>query len=232
MTACAAAVCFAFVEHVNKVSRLTAEIGVGEFRDFPIDRPSMRIGSSEGAEIRLTGDQEVVPNHARIESADGIDSIVAAHGKVSVNGAQVSQSRLSQGDRIAIGTSLLTYVNAGTAQWTPVWKVPNFEPTPVTEERPHATYLEDSNGFFRALTLGSNAVGRAQGCAVAIADNSVSRVHAEIVVSTQGAIVKDLGSQNGTYVNACKLDAACPLVDGDLLHFGGATFRYRSVRPD
>jgi HD-GYP domain-containing protein (c-di-GMP phosphodiesterase class II)/pSer/pThr/pTyr-binding forkhead associated (FHA) protein len=64
-------------------------------------------------------------------------------------------------------------------------------------------------------------VGRLGTCEVALDDASVSRVHAEIVETKRGWVVRDLGSTNGTFLNGTRvgrLDA--PVREGDILQFG------------
>ena len=63
-------------------------------------------------------------------------------------------------------------------------------------------------------------IGRRPGHALQILDNSVSGQHAEIVLDAQGALLKDLGSTNGTKVRGARI-VETRLADGDRIHFGG-----------
>ena len=76
--------------------------------------------------------------------------------------------------------------------------------------------------------LGTNTllVGRGDDCDLRIPDHSVSRRHAEIEPSTQGFVVTDLGSTNGTFVNDQPLDGPETLQDGDYLRVGNCIYRY------
>jgi diguanylate cyclase (GGDEF)-like protein len=65
-------------------------------------------------------------------------------------------------------------------------------------------------------------VGRRDDCDVQIRDDGVSRRHATIEVRGEGAILRDLGSANGTYVNGKRTPEA-RLVDGARVHVGGQT---------
>jgi len=51
------------------------------------------------------------------------------------------------------------------------------------------------------LAEGTSAVGQGEGCDVTLTDRYVSRRHCEIEVSPLDAVVRDLGSKNGTLVN-------------------------------
>lgn len=76
--------------------------------------------------------------------------------------------------------------------------------------------------------LGTNTllVGRGDDCDLRIPDHSVSRRHAKIEPSTQGFVVTDLGSTNGTFVNDQPLDGPETLQDGDYLRVGNCIYRY------
>ncbi|MFM0640709.1 FHA domain-containing protein [Paraburkholderia metrosideri] len=58
--------------------------------------------------------------------------------------------------------------------------------------------------------------------------NYISRRHAHIFLKSGELYLEDLGSTNGTFVGGKRLDeTALPLVEGDLLAFGGDHFVYR-----
>jgi pSer/pThr/pTyr-binding forkhead associated (FHA) protein len=56
---------------------------------------------------------------------------------------------------------------------------------------------------------------------------SVSRRHARIVVSSQGAIVEDLGSKNGTLLRKDRITEATHLADLDELQVGSVRLMVR-----
>lgn len=73
------------------------------------------------------------------------------------------------------------------------------------------------------LTSGKQLViGRRDDCDVQIRDEGVSRRHARIEVRGEGAILRDLGSANGTWV-AGKRESEARLVDGTRVQVGGQT---------
>ncbi|HEY2023878.1 FHA domain-containing protein, partial [Paraburkholderia sp.] len=58
--------------------------------------------------------------------------------------------------------------------------------------------------------------------------NYISRRHAHVFLKGGELYVEDLGSTNGTFVNGKRLDeSAQPLVEGDIVAFGGDHFVYR-----
>jgi len=72
------------------------------------------------------------------------------------------------------------------------------------------------------LAFGENVVGREAGCALTIPSGLVSRRHARIVVTVQGATVVDLGSKNGTLVGGRRIEQETWLADGDEIRIGPA----------
>lgn len=85
-------------------------------------------------------------------------------------------------------------------------------------DTPHLR-LEESGETF-CLVDGVTTVGRGAGVDIRLADPSVSRLHAEVVVRGPFVYVSDLGlSTNGTRVNGRPI-AKRVLLDGDVLSFG------------
>jgi predicted component of type VI protein secretion system len=69
-------------------------------------------------------------------------------------------------------------------------------------------------------------VGRNTDCAIRIPVSSVSRQHCEITLDDRKAVIKDLGSSNGTYVNRAMV-AEHTLASGDHICIGPAVFVVR-----
>jgi chromosome segregation ATPase len=68
-------------------------------------------------------------------------------------------------------------------------------------------------------------IGRAAGCELQIDSGSVSRHHALVLVGPREAIIEDLNSTNGVFVNGRKVSRQ-PLSDGDAVTIGEIQFRY------
>ena len=68
-------------------------------------------------------------------------------------------------------------------------------------------------------------IGRAAGCELQIESGSVSRHHALVLVGPREAIIEDLNSTNGVFVNGRKVSRQ-PLSDGDAVTIGEIQFRY------
>lgn len=63
-------------------------------------------------------------------------------------------------------------------------------------------------------------IGRAEGCAIALDDKTASQLHARLFRRDGRLFVEDLGSTNGTYLNAKPVSAAVALRRGDKLTIG------------
>jgi hypothetical protein len=76
-----------------------------------------------------------------------------------------------------------------------------------------------------ALTKRSMTVGRSPRCDLQIMTDFVSREHARISVVDDAAVIEDLGSRNGVFVNAVKVSRQ-RLQQGDLITIGETQFRF------
>jgi len=63
-------------------------------------------------------------------------------------------------------------------------------------------------------------VGRGLDCEIRLADTSLSRRHARLLVQESGCSIEDLGSSNGTFVNGERVSGELALAAGDIVHFG------------
>src|SRR5262249_41126838 len=68
------------------------------------------------------------------------------------------------------------------------------------------------------------SVGTARDNALPVADFTVSRYHLDVSVKPGGILVTDLGSTNGTYIGAVRIERAI-VPPGTLLKLGGTTIR-------
>jgi pSer/pThr/pTyr-binding forkhead associated (FHA) protein len=64
------------------------------------------------------------------------------------------------------------------------------------------------------------SIGRDASCDLAIADMSVSRLHAQLERTPDGWLLSDLESTNGTRVNGWRVRGKVPVRAGDLVSFG------------
>jgi len=79
------------------------------------------------------------------------------------------------------------------------------------------------------LDRGENVIGRMPDARVWIDTTKVSRRHARIIVSGGRAVIEDLGSKNGTFLNGRKIASAVALADDDEIRLGLMPLTFRVV---
>jgi nitrite reductase (NADH) large subunit len=170
-----------------------------------------------------------------------------------VNEQQVTApTTLADGDAIRVGTTRISFAQpkpapvpapAPSAPAEPTSQIP---PSPVGPAvsglfvRPES--LEDTGilgtGISGALEgagrryelLGSQiSLGRDPEADVSIEDPAVSSTHAQITLHEGALYLRDLGSRNGTWVNAQQVTTPHLLREGDVVHVGETDLTFRSV---
>jgi pSer/pThr/pTyr-binding forkhead associated (FHA) protein len=104
-------------------------------------------------------------------------------------------------------------------------------PPPVVEPRPHGRLTlirpDGSEGGTHELEEGDNRIGRQHG-ALFENDGYLSPSHAEILVTADGALIRDAGSLNGVF---CKMTDEEELAPGDVFRIGQELLRYDVIPP-
>ena len=80
------------------------------------------------------------------------------------------------------------------------------------------------SGLLEGAAGGRLVLGRAPGCQLVFADDTVSRRHAELRLDEGRWMLRDLGSANGTWVNGRRVMEA-EVAPGDDLQLGGCALR-------
>jgi hypothetical protein len=104
-------------------------------------------------------------------------------------------------------------------------KIAGRPPPPVDERAGPALVCLTGDAPPRVALGPSTTFGRGSQCDVQILTHYVSREHARIVVTRDGATIEDLGSRNGVYVNATKVTRQ-RLKPGDSIKIGETQFRF------
>jgi ABC transport system ATP-binding/permease protein len=157
---------------------------------IPIHERELLIGSSQDADLTLTGD-EVAPEHAQIESTEAGHVVVdrgSAFGTY-VNGDRLVRNErrpLERGDTIAIAQQLFHYVPAGDRgrRLAPI--------SPVD-----AGHVRAAHDRF--------TIGRSSDCDLVLDHPTISAQHALIRMAEGRTWIEDLGSSTGVRVNGIRL---------------------------
>ncbi len=81
------------------------------------------------------------------------------------------------------------------------------------------------------LEANETTIGRDPSNSIFLNDMTVSRAHAKIVRNAAGALIEDLGSLNGTWVDGAIVNSA-PLHDGSSVQIGTFTLIYHESRAE
>ena len=84
-----------------------------------------------------------------------------------------------------------------------------------------------------ALAVGEHVIGRDPDVEVRVDQSTVSRRHARLVVTTEGAVLEAFVSKNGTFLGSERVSGPVQLTDGDAIRVGSVqmTFHVRTSLP-
>lgn len=192
-------------------SEVTYELGEEE---------GLIVGRDEQADVVLPS-KRVSRRHCRLYTQAGqlfIEDLESQNG-VYVGGARVSGTvELRPGPAVEIGEFKLQVKRAGSASGRGA----------QAEEQDVLRGVGARSGQTLVLKPGTLVVGRDSSADVTIADDSVSRRHAELHHVDGAWVVRDLGSSNGTFVNEQPLPTPTDrtLKAGDRLRFGDTVWQF------
>lgn len=95
----------------------------------------------------------------------------------------------------------------------------------------HWTYLLRYAGREIPLSEGDIVLGRSRSCGVRIDEETVSRSHALLCLRRGQAMVRDLGSSNGLFINGQRALHEAPIRSGDVIGLGSATMSLMILPP-
>lgn len=224
------------VQELTKAAWLRVEAGRLRGREYRLERATAILGRAEESDVGLFGDPGVVARHARIDRSGATYTLkdLSIQQGTYLNGERVESAQLREGDRIKLGNYELAFHLKGGAAGSEASRPAIVRSTPVAPSTSAAAaraadpYLVDAQG--RRIMLRAEAatrVGRALDNDVVVEHASVSRHHAALAASNGGFELRDLNSQNGTWVGGRRITETM-LRDGDSIRFGDAEYTFRS----
>jgi pSer/pThr/pTyr-binding forkhead associated (FHA) protein len=198
-----------------------------------------RLGDGVDADVRVDGDA-ALGVQAIVDVAGGTggteQAVIrrAAEGSaVRVNGVPlVDPTPLMHGDKVEIGGKELLYSDdskAGATQYVSQSDVAAL--APKRSGPPRATAATGGrlvslvDGKEYTIVDGGISIGRDASCGVVVAQNEVSRKHAEVAPVEHGYEVRDF-SANGVFVNGERIETSQILSRADVIRVGTEEFRF------
>ncbi len=221
------------VHELTKSAWVTVEAGRLKGRQYRLDGAISSIGRAEENRVGLFGDPSVQARHAVIERhGDGyVLRGLAVQDGTFLNGERVESASLKDGDRIRIGSYELSF-HLRQVPATAVSPASRLQPIAVmaapNADAVSGPCLIDAAGNRFPLRSGEpTRIGRALDNDIVISHSSVSRHHASVEARNGAFELRDLASQNGTFVGGERISEA-PLRDGDTVRFGEAALTFRA----
>jgi len=227
------------VQELTKAAWITVEQGRLRGRQYRVEGARATIGRAEENPIGLFGDPLVQQRHAVIErrGADYVIRNLAVQEGTFVNGKRIESVDLHDGDRINIGGYEMMFHLRGTsaaARQQASLAVDAVNPAHVATRLAGANAkvdgpsLLDASGQPYPVHAGAvTRIGRALDNEIVVSHSSVSRHHASIENSNGAFVVRDLNSQNGTFVGNRRVTEPTRVIDGDIIRVGDAQFTFR-----
>jgi len=239
------------VHQLTKSAWLAVEAGRLKGRQFRLEGSTVTLGRAEENTVGLFGDPGVQPRHATISHQGASYTLknLAVQAGTLVNGNRVETVPLHDGDRVKISNYELTFhlrTDKRARESAPVTAVArayaggnsvSSQPsitnsadagsTAASAVRDNAYLLDASGQQFALLSGAPTRIGRALDNDIVVADASVSRHHASIEYRNGGFVLRDLTSQNGTWIGGQRVTEA-PLGPGAALRLGDALFTFHA----
>ncbi len=219
------------VQELTKAAWLTVDAGRLKGRQYRLEGGISSIGRAEENPVGLFGDTAVQARHAVIERRGNdyvLRGLAVADGTF-LNGERIETATLHDSDRIRIGSYELSFHLRGVRPSSVrVGSGPSQIYAPPQPAMSSGAVLVDAQGRSFPLRTGTETkIGRATDNDIVLGDASVSRHHAAIESSNGNFRMRDLGSQNGTFVRGERVNEA-PLNNGDPVRVGDASFTFRA----
>jgi pSer/pThr/pTyr-binding forkhead associated (FHA) protein len=206
-------------------------------QQFPLEAGTTRVGAGGDADIPLPADPGL-GIQALIEQPGGGPMTIrrATPGAtVRVNGVQLGAepTPLIHGDKVEIGGMVLRFADDAKGGATQFVSADQVAAMAGARRAGAARATAASGGRLVSLVDGKEyevparglVIGREASCDVVVAQNDVSRRHAEIGPGDQGYVVRDL-SANGVFVNGERVQGSHRLARADVVRIGSEEFRF------
>lgn len=206
-------------------------------QQFPLQAGTTRVGAGGGADVSLPGDPGLGVQAIIDRAGDKAMTVRRATpaAQVRVNGVLLGAepTPLMHGDKLEIGGLELRFADDAKGGATQFVSASEISAMAGLKRSGAARPTMASGGRLVSLVDGKEytvptsgiVLGRDASCDVVVAQNEVSRRHAEIAPTEQGYALRDL-SANGVFVNGDRVQGSHRLARSDVVRVGTEEFRF------
>ena len=219
--------------------KLVLSLAGGVRQEFTLSKASVTIGRASTNDI-VVRDDKVSRTHIRVERGDDGFAVVdlGSVNGVQVNGVRVARAVLAHGDVVAIGDSVFRFEAVVPEPDLDVTRIDTIEDLKATlPGLPLSMVLEDASlprvaihtaerTWEVALVGDRLTIGRAPDNDIVLDSPVVSRAHAVLERRSDGFVLRDLNTANGTWVRSQRISRQ-PLADGETFQIGGARLIFK-----
>lgn len=213
----------------------------GPEQEYELSKTAVTIGRAQTNDIVLN-DGRISRNHARLELTrhGAIVTDLGSSNGIRLNGMRVEQAELKPGDMLGLGGSQLRFELALAFDEPGMTMIDDDAGLEHTINNEVLPYTLNETGLPRLVVFTAEktwevsldetdliSIGRTEGNDLVIDQPKVTRWHAQVQRKGGIFILKDLGSTNGTWKGAEKVDQLI-LQDGDSFHIGDAQIVFKS----
>ena len=208
-------------------------------QQFPLQAGTTRVGAGGDADVPLPADPGLGIQALIDRSGQGPMTIrrAAPSAAVRVNGVLLGAepTPLMHGDKVEIGGVELRFADDAKGGATQFVSASDIAALQGARRSGVARPTAASGGRLVSLVDGKEypvpasglVFGREASCDVVVAQNEVSRRHAEIAPGEQGYVIRDM-SANGVFVNGQRVQGSQGLARSDVLRIGTEEFRFHA----
>ncbi|MDB5319482.1 MAG: hypothetical protein JWN40_1113 [Phycisphaerales bacterium] len=185
---------------------------------IPLMRPVTLIGSRHNAHLHLLS-RQISKAHALLISHEGKVYIrdLASRTHVFINGTEVHEADLADGDLIKLGSFTFKFQAAQ-----------GMKQKSRAGDTPEGQLAIEGEAYPLAIQQRVMLVGRRPTCDVPLVEDSCSTAHAVIFSMGGKRFVRDLGSRTGTYVNGQAVRQQ-EIQFGDTIQIGETPLRFEAA---
>ncbi|MEO8623189.1 MAG: FHA domain-containing protein [bacterium] len=204
-------------------------------QQFPLNAGATRIGAGAGADITVPGYSAIAIEAVISGGASPTIRRAEEDAHVRVTGVLLGAepTPLMHGDKIEVAGLELRYGDDAKGGATQFVSANDIAAMAGAKRAGAARGTTAHGGRLVSLVDGKEysvadsglVFGRDASCDVVVAQNEVSRRHAEIIPNSDGYIVRDT-SANGLYVNGERVQGSHKLARADVLRIGSEEFRF------